>query len=251
MVRCTTHAELPLTRKLRSYPIVCGVYRAIRLRCEVHPKYMPENTRRKLVHAKPFILPMPGISMPRKKYWKGISFTDRKQHERQRDQKRAQYHENEKINAREEKRKLLHEPKKLFDYIKRAPTWDVLVHFTIPELFSAQVRPEALVRIVHDNLIPCYYPERMRNPPSPDLIMRSKRTTLHALFPFGVPMEVLVLMRQKHPEAILFEELVAWSLLNTGTPSEKLASNISTEALHTVLSHHPAYRRNIPPSAEH
>ena len=183
--------------------------------------------------------------MPRrkKKYWKGTSFSDRKQHERQREQ----WSRDNRAIEREERRKLLHEPKKLSEYLRHAPAWDVLIHFTVPELHHARVNPRILIEIIHDNLLPCYFPEKMRSTPTHELIQRSKRTTLHALFPFGTPMEVMALMNQSRPQPILFEELVAWSLLNAHIPSEELAQHISTEALHTVLSHHPAYRRNIPP----
>lgn len=183
--------------------------------------------------------------MPKKRYWRGTSFSDRRQAQQQRRAKAEHFVERQPPIPHETRQKLLREPRRLAQYIKHARPWEALQHFTIPELFHAGINTQTLVHIVEANLVPCYYPERMTQPTTPELIQRSKRTTLHSLFPFGTPVEVIMLMKQKRPTAILFKEIVAWSLLNAHVPSESLARTIGVEALHTVLSHHPAYRRNM------
>lgn len=147
----------------------------------------------------------------------------------------------------ESKNALLHDLPRLHAFVHTRRAWEVMENFTVPELFHAGIRPRVLIGITRVTLIPYYYPEKLPHSPTATTVEHSKHTALRALFPFGVPAELQLLMRQRIPTPTLFEEIVAWSLLNAGVASERLGIDISTEALHTVLSHHPAYKRNIPP----
>lgn len=186
--------------------------------------------------------------MPKKRYWRGTSFSDRRQHAQQRQQKERKIIRPTGYLDPEKKRKLLANPKALREYVKNTSRWYVLENFNVPTLFHAGVNPRMLVEAVRIALKPFYYPEQFRDNAA-KLSHKAVRQVLHALFAMGAPLPVRALMQQAKPDPILYEELVAWSLLSAGIHSTALVPDISSEALHTVLAHHPFYSENIRPKS--